>query len=164
MQPIAPGFMNEEMARGVQIGTALYINYGVGRQRLLDIANTKDMDLVVQWQRVMEAFLGVQVHVLAGLGYSPDEKGISTYNQQLAIMMQDLAPDAQEEFRLQVRDTWRAVLSTAFAIPVEDLTEVSIVDARNIMHKVSQKMQSQEILDEIAKKCGSIEPSEYQYT
>lgn len=157
--PTPPTVMNEDMARGVQIGTALYISHGVGRQRLLEICGDTETPLVTKWQRCMEAFLGTQVHVLAGLGYSPDEHGIALFHQQLGVFMQDASPDLQEDYRLSGRDTWRMVLGTAFGIDPTSLEEVPIVDARNIMHKVAQKMNDQDILDAIAKECASIEPS-----
>jgi hypothetical protein len=157
--PVAPSILSEEMARGVQSSTSLFIKHGIGRQRLREIAADKESPLVTKWQRCMEAFLGTQLHVLAGLGYSPDEKGINEYNQQLAFLMQDLTPDAQEEIRVQGRDLWRSVLSTAFGVNMKETEELSIVDARNMMHKVAERMQQQEILDLIAKKCASIEPS-----
>lgn len=111
---------------------------------------------------MMECFIGTQVHVLAGLGYSPDEHGIALYNQQLAHLMTTLDPDTQEAVRVKGRDTWRCVLSSAFDIPLKEIeeSELSIVDARNVMHKVSQKMMEKEILDVIGKKCDAVEGPE----
>lgn len=163
LKPEPPEFMNLEIARGIQDGTSLYVRHGVGRQRLLQIAKDEsETSLVVKWQQCMESFLGIQVHVLAGLGYAPDESGIGTYNQQLAFFMQDCSPDVQEELRVKGRDTWREVLGTAFDIDLESIEEVPIVDARNIMHKVSERMRDKDTLDKIAKKCASIVPSKLQ--
>jgi hypothetical protein len=71
------------------------------------------------------------------------------------------SPSEQEGVRLAGRDTYRLVLSSAFATTVPDLTnehanmkiggcggELSIVDARNIMHKVSLRMLETEIGEE----------------
>lgn len=161
LTPEPPEEMNEEIAMGIQDSTSLYIRYGVGRQRLTQIANDDaETSLVVKWQQCMESFLGVQVHVLSGLGYTPDESGIGTYNQQLAFFMQDCSPDVQEKFRLRGRDTWREVLGMAFNIDLESIEEISIVDARNIMHKVSERMRDKEILGKVAKKCASIVPND----
>jgi hypothetical protein len=110
---------------------------------------------------MMEAFLSTQVHVLAGLGYHPSEVGLETYNHQLAMFMHNADPDTTEDLRIKSRDLWRQVLATAFNIPLEDTIRksemLSIVDARNIMHKVSQKMQSPEILEHIAGQCARLE-------
>lgn len=150
------------MAIGVQDATTLFLKHGLGKRRLDEIAKAAGQGpdtIVSRWQRMMEAFLGTQVHVLAGLGYPPNEQGIGLYNQQLALLMQGCDPDTQEKLRIAGRDTWRSVLSTAFDIPPKEIeeAELSIVDARNVMHKVSQKMQEPAILETIEKKCGSVE-------
>ncbi len=66
------------MAFGIQKATRMYVDHGVGYQKLNEIAKDKgDVGtLVTRWQRMMEAFLGTQVHVIAGLGYSPSEQGL----------------------------------------------------------------------------------------
>lgn len=155
-----PSQMNEEIVLGIQDATKLYIRNGIGNQRLLEVSKDTDSTLVTRWQKMMEAFLGTQVHILAGLGYSPDEKGLAFYNQQLAHFVQSCSPEVQEQFRIKGRDTWRLVLSTAFDMDVDSFQELSIVEARNIMHTVSQKMQDQEVLDSIASRCAEIEPGE----
>lgn len=162
-QPHPPAALTEDMALGIQSATRLLLKHGIGHQRLTELAQSKtlgDTDtLVSRWQQMMEAFLGTQVHLLAGMGYEPNERGLAFYNQQLAMLMQGLAPDKQEELRVSSRDTWREVLSTAFAIPMEEIRdrELSIVDARNIMHKVSTKMQEQGILDKVAERCRTVD-------
>merc|ERR1739844_341559 len=84
---------------------------------------------------------GTQVHVLGGLGYTPNETGLHMYNRHVAMFMQTADPETQEELRLGTRNLWRYVLSTSFNISVEDIesNEMTIVDARNCMHKVAQK-------------------------
>lgn len=159
--PIKPPFsLTKEMAFGIQNATSLLMNHGVGMQRLQMIAKeASDVDtLVSRWQRMMEAFLGTQVQVLAGLGYKPNEEGLHLYNQHVAMYMQNADPDTQEKLRIGTRDTWRTVLGTTFNISIEDFSEAEkdIVEARNIMHKVSQKMQSPEILELISKKCAGL--------
>jgi len=69
------------MAFGIQDATALFVVHGVGMQKLQDIAKEAgDVDtLVHRWQRMMETYLGTQVHVLAGLGYQPNESGLRKY-------------------------------------------------------------------------------------
>ena len=158
-EPTPPEDFNEEIAMGVQYATRMYMRHGIGKQRLVEISNDSSMPLINKWQKMMEAFLGTQVHVLAGLGYGPNEQGLGLYNHQLGTWLQDCDPDTQERMRTIGRDIWREVLCTAFDVKAEDLKEVSIVDARNMMHKVSQKMQEEDILKSIAKKCASIQPS-----
>jgi hypothetical protein len=66
------------MAVGIQNATELFIHHGVGMQRLQDIAKESgdSKTLVHRWQRMMEAYLGTQVHVLSGVGYQPNESGL----------------------------------------------------------------------------------------
>jgi hypothetical protein len=159
--PNPPFSLNKEMAFGIQKSTELFINHGLGMQKLQHVAKEAgDLDtLVSRWQRMMEAYLGTQVHVLAGLGYPPNENGLHMYNQHVAMYMQNADPDTQEELRLGTRDLWRTVLATAFNLSVDEISasEMDIVQARNTMHKVSQKMQSPEILELIAAKCAKLE-------
>lgn len=77
--PIRPPFsLTKEMAVGIQNATELFIHHGVGMQRLQDIAKESgdSKTLVHRWQRMMEAYLGTQVHVLSGVGYQPNESGL----------------------------------------------------------------------------------------
>jgi len=161
-QPIRPPFsLTKEMAVGIQNATELFVNHGVGMQKLQDISteagDTKT--LVNRWQRMMEAYLGTQVHVLSGIGYQPNESGLHMYNQHVAMFMQNADPETQEQLRISTRDLWRTVLATAFKLTTSDIasSEMNIVKARETMHKVSQKMQSPDILELIAQKCGKIE-------
>jgi len=166
VSPSPPSSVNEEMAVGIQDSTRLFIRHGLGKQRLVQISESMSDDdgddnssIVTKWQQMMEAFLGTQVHILAGLGYTPDEQGLALYNQQLLTFVQTASPELQEELRVKGRDTWREVLITAFNLSKDDplmTTEMNIVDARNVMHKVSQRMQEPEILESIAKKCATI--------
>lgn len=156
-----PYSLTKEMAFGIQKSTELFVKHGVGMQKLKDIAKEpRDTNTLVQrWQRMMEAYLGSQVHVLAGLGYPPNENGLYLYNQQVAMFMQNTDPDTQEKLRIGSRDLWRTVLSTAFDISIEEISqsEMDIVQAREAMYKVSQKMQSKEILDKVADQCAKLE-------
>lgn len=76
----APKILTTEMAVGCQAAMKLFLKYGLGMQRLKEISkNAGQVNTLVQrWQRMMEAFIGTQVHVLAGMGYSPDEAGLGT--------------------------------------------------------------------------------------
>ena len=76
-----PSALTEEIAFGIQDATKLYIRHGLGMQRLKSIAENagNSNTLVPRWQMMMESFIGTQLHVLAGLGYATDEKGLGTY-------------------------------------------------------------------------------------
>lgn len=136
------------------------MRHGLGMQKMKAIAEQpEDVDtLVGRWQSMMEAYLGTQVHVLAGLGYVADESGLHLYNQHLATFVQSASPSIQEELRVANRDLWRFVLSTSFNISLEKISdsEMNIVDARNAMHKVSLKMIEPAVLESIALKSSSL--------
>ncbi len=157
-RPTAPTELNMEMAQGIQTANHLILKHGVGRQRLelLSKASDDSMPLVVKWQRMMEIYLGAQLHVVASLGYQTDETGIMTYTQQLAQFVGTKCdPMTQDEFRAKGRDTWRDMLTIAFDLDKDMIAEkysneLSIVDARNIVHKVASALIEPEILEEVA--------------
>lgn len=141
----------------------MFMKHGVGHQKLAEIGNESgDVEtLVSRWQRMMEAFLGTQVHVLAGLGYAPNEGGLHHYNQHVGEFMQNTDPDTQEELRIGTRDLWRTVLMKAFNVSGEELlkSEMEIVEARKVMHAVAMKMQSPDVLEKVAKLAGKTPPT-----
>lgn len=75
--------------------------------------------------------------------------------------MQNSDPGTQEQLRIGTRDLWRKVLATAFDFSTDDIaeSEMSVVDARDAMYKVSQKMQSPEILEIVAQKSAKTPPT-----
>jgi hypothetical protein len=167
--PQPPKAVNEDMIKGIHNGIMLYLRYGLGRQRLLELHSSNGLSLVLKWQRCMETYLGVQLHVLAGLGYPPDESGITMYQKQLMSFLQPstlgvtaVGPDVLEQIRISNRDAWRLVLCTAFNIDSNIIQELPVHVARSIMHSVAQRMQDNEVLNEIAKRCASIVPSKYK--
>jgi hypothetical protein len=154
-KPIPPTELNLEMAKGIQTANHLILKYGVGRQRLKLLSKDNDMPLVIKWQRMMEVYLGAQLHVVAALGYSTDESGIMMYTQQLGQFVgTKCTQDQQEEFRTVGRETWREMLTVAFDLDEELCekygNELSIVDARNIVHKVASRLIEPNILEEVA--------------
>jgi len=155
-----PTALTKDMANGIQDATQLFMRHGIGMQKMKVIAKeAEDVDTVVgRWQSMMEAYLGTQVHVLSGLGYTPDESGLHLYNQHLATFVQSASPSIQEDLRVANRDLWRFVLSSSFNVSLEDIkkSEMNIVDARNAMHKVSMKMIEPAVLESIALKCASL--------
>lgn len=176
-----PPKLNEEMILGIQNATLLLIQYGLGKKHLLEVAKDSrgrpQSTLVPRWQRMMQGYLGSQVHILAGLGYSPDENGVSLYQYQYNEFLSTAAPETQEKLRKLGRDVWRQVLSIAFDIPQDqmmamimnnsskkksgyssnsqEVEELSIVDARNIMFQVAQKMIEPTLLESIARQVAN---------
>lgn len=149
------------MAFGIQKSTKLVIEHGFGMQRLKDIAREAgDIDtLQTRWQRMMEAFLGSQLHVLTGLGYPSSEQGLQLYNQHVAYLGQTTDPETLEKLKLGTHELWKTVLSLAFDIKDFSDCKMSVVDARNAMHKLAMKMQEPETLELIAEKCAKLESS-----
>ncbi|KAL3783691.1 hypothetical protein HJC23_000100 [Cyclotella cryptica] len=107
---------------------------------------------------MIQIYLQTQCAVIQLLGYTPDEHGISLYTQHLSQAMQLSSPDVQEQLRTTSRDTYRTVLGGAFGMDLitEQRTkgELSIVDARNMMHKVSLRMQDDSVLEKVARACS----------
>lgn len=107
---------------------------------------------------MIQIYLQTQCAVIQLLGYSPDERGIALYTQHLARAMQLSSPETQEKLRAVSRDTYRIVLGGAFGMDLveEQLSkgELSIVDARNMMHKVSSRMQEDAVLEKVARECS----------
>lgn len=162
-KPTPPTELNMEMAKGIQTANHLILKYGVGRQRLelLSKESESTTPLVVKWQRMMEIYLGAQLHVVAALGYQTDEQGIMMYTQQLAQFVGTKCdPATQEEFRAVGRDTWREMLTVAFDLDRDMIAEkfgneLSIVDARNIVHKVATALIEPNILEDVATRVSS---------
>ena len=85
---------------------------------------------------------------------------LTRHYEQLTEALRLAPPDAQEKLRAGGRDTYRAVLAAAFDMPelLEEQKakgELSVVDARNIMHKVSLRMQDPAVLEKVAKRCSA---------
>jgi hypothetical protein len=162
-----PSDLNEEMAHGVQEATQLFIKHGLGKQALTFLGQRAPPEgdtstLVARWQEMMQTYLGCQLHVLGGMGYTTDERGIALYNYQLAQLMSTADPSTQEKLRISSRDTWRTVLSLAFDVSHDELAEhgeLSVVEAREIMYKVSQHIMSPAVLEKVANKIGNLEMS-----
>jgi len=153
------------MAKGIQTANHLILKYGVGRQRLELLSKENDgMPLVIKWQQMMEIYLGAQLHVVAALGYTTDENGIMMYTQQLAQFIgTKCTPEQQDGFRSVGRETWREMLTIAFDLDKDLIAkkygnELSIVDARNIVHKAASRLIEPRILEEVATRVGQILP------
>lgn len=154
-----PEKLAPEAGLGAQDAMKLFVQHGVGRRKLNDIAADKGKTpLVDRWQKMVATYIETQCHVITLLGYTPDERGIGLYTQHLQQAMASSSPEVQDMLRIAGRDTYRMVLANAFNLPLmeeqESKGELSIVDARNIMHKVSLRMQDPEVLEKVAKICS----------
>lgn len=155
-----PEKLAPEAGLGAQDAMKLFVQHGVGRRKLNDIAADKGKTpLVDRWQKMVATYIETQCHVITLLGYTPDERGIGLYTQHLQQAMASSSPEVQDMLRIAGRDTYRMVLANAFNLPLmeeqESKGELSIVDARNIMHKVSLRMQDPEVLEKVAKICSA---------
>jgi hypothetical protein len=171
-QPKPPSELNLEMAQSIQTANQLILKYGVGKQRLELLAQTSKssdagMPLTLKWQRMMEIYLGAQLHIVASLGYETNEQGIMQYTQQLGRFVASCSPEVQEDFRKRGRDTWREMLLLAFGLDKEEVLkqhgedEMTIVDARNLVHKVASRLIEPEILEAVAKRVAGLPPRKY---
>jgi len=152
------------IAIGVQDTTRLFLNNGIGQQALLKISEKSGNieTLISRWRKMMETFLSVQVHVIAGLGYPANDKGLALYNQHLAKLIQESPPKDIESLRVTGCELWKSVLMSAFNVSQLDITKnsKSIAEARSIMHQVSMRMIDPKVIDLVAQKCQSLNMKE----
>jgi hypothetical protein len=160
-EPKPPDKLTLEMVEGISDCTRFFVNYGITNARLKALAQQTDMPAVVKWQKMMELFLSTQIHVLAGLGYSADEKGLTKYSHDLADCLQNMEEEMRQIFIELRRDTWRDLVATAFDLQPDQFKTLSIVDARNAMHKVSSKMMDPAVLEEIKARCSQVKGFEH---
>ncbi|GMH65006.1 hypothetical protein TrST_g9676 [Triparma strigata] len=163
----SPPNLTIPMIHQITSATSLLLSHGVPSNNLKNIAQLPGapaQSLVAKWQKMMETHLTAQVHILSGLGYPNSEQGISMYNQQLAQVMASSAPEDAEMLRVGSRDMWRLTLSSAFNLDLDPNNdgvilgrgEMNIVQARELMHAVSQSMSSSSFLDEIRQQVGNL--------
>ena len=156
--PKPPEKLNNEMAKGIVDTTQFYIRHGVAHQHLKSLSQNVDMPVVTKWQKMMQIFLMTQLHVISGLGYSADEQGLAKYAQDLAAFVQkETDPDMSAQLVETRTQTWREIVATCFGIEKNDIPVLSVVDARNLMHKVSSKMMEPDVLMKIQKEASIIE-------
>mmetsp|Transcript_1042 Transcript_1042/g.1912 ORF Transcript_1042/g.1912 Transcript_1042/m.1912 type:complete len:351 (+) Transcript_1042:3-1055(+) len=156
-----PDSLSPEVALKAQDAMKLYIEHGVGKRKLEEIAAEKEKGetaLVDRWQKMIQIYLQAQCHIISLLGYTPDDRGITLYTTHLQYALNLAPPEQSEQLRKSGRDTYRVVLEKAFSLPLTEEQalkgELSIVDARNIMHKVSMRMQEAEVLEKVATLCS----------
>jgi hypothetical protein len=154
-KPRPPTGLTTDMAEGIVDATHFYIRHGISGQRLKVLADL-DLPVVEKWQKMMEIYLTTQVHVTAGLGYPPDDEGLNLYARHLAVCIQTSDSTMKELFTEVRRDTWREVVGTTFHLDAKDIPILSIVDARNLMHKISSKMIEPDLLLQIQQRTAKI--------
>jgi hypothetical protein len=156
-EPTQPSSLTIEMAEGIADATQFYIRHGVSNQRLRHLAADPNMAVITKWQKMMEVFLLTQVHVIAAIGYAPDEHGLQAYAHDLATCIQQSDDTMRDLFTEVRRDTWRELVATCFQLDKEDIPTLEIVDARNLMHKVASRMIAPEVLLKIQTLASKIE-------
>jgi hypothetical protein len=155
--PSPPEKLTVEMAAGIADATQFYIRYGISNQRLKVLAADTTLPLLQKWQTMMEIFLTTQVHVISGVGYAASEEGLTKYAMDLAECIQSTSDiTMQELLRDTRREIWREIVATTFNLNITDIPTLSIVDARNIMHKIASKMIEPDILLEIQQRVSII--------
>jgi hypothetical protein len=156
-EPKPPDKLTSDIAEGILDVTQFYIRYGISNQRLRALAEEENLPVVERWQSMMEIYLTTQVHTIAGLGYPPNEQGLAMYAQHLAEVVQ-YADETMKELYTEVRrDTWREIVGLVFKLDAKDIPILSIVDARNLMHKVSSKMIEPDTLLAIQNRTAKIQ-------
>jgi len=152
-----PAKLTTEMIEGIADTTQFFIRHGVSQQRLQLLAQNADMPVVMKWQQMMQIFLMTQVHVIAAMGYSPDEQGLGQYAHDLASCLAQVDPELRETFAEMRKDTWRELVATCFQLEPQDIPSLTIVDARNLMHKIASKMMEPDVLMRIQREASKIQ-------
>lgn len=151
-----PAALTAEMAEGIAETTHFYLRCGLSHRRLQALSG-QDMPVVEKWQKMMEIFLTTQVHVIAGMGYASNEEGLTQYAHDLASCLESSDETMRALLVDTRRDTWRSLVATCFGINPDEIPVIEIVEARNLMHKVSSKMMEPDTLLEIQTKASTIE-------
>lgn len=138
-KPKAPDALTTEMAEGIVETTKFYCLHGISKQRFHTLAK-EDVSIQRRWAKMMEIYLQTQAHVIAGLGYKPNEEGLQMYAMHLQVFISKTDVTMRELFMDVRRETWHDIVATTFQLDSSDIPILSIVDARNVMHKVTSKM------------------------
>lgn len=142
-----PSKLTADMAEGIADVTHFYIRHGLAQRRLQTLAQQQpNLSVLEQWQAMIEIFLATQVHVIAGMGYDTDEKGLTQYARDLATLLQETDDAVREAITDTRRDTWRELVATCYNFNVDDIPTLTIAQARELMHTVSAKMVEPDML------------------
>lgn len=161
-EPKPPDHLTAEMAEGILDSTQFYARFGISNQRLRQLSEVPETSMTVidKWQQMMEIYITTQLHVIAGIGYSPTQEGLTLYAQHLHRCIQSADATMKELFIEIRRDTWREIVATVFQLKVQDLPVLDIVQARNLMHKVSSKMIEPDTLLAIQSQTAKIQDTD----
>ena len=161
-EPKPPPELTTDMAEGIVDATQFYVRHGIAHQRFLALAQAPDVPAVSRWQKMMEIYLMAQAHVIAGLGYTPNESGLSAYANQLRVCIQGTDETMRKLFDEVRRETWREVVGVTFQLDPAEIPALTIEEARKVMHKVSTKMVDPDVLLKIQKETAKVPGNESQ--
>ena len=154
-KPKAPESLTAEVAEGIVETTKFYCLHGVSKQRLRVLAK-EDLSIQQRWSKMMEIYLQTQAHVIAGLGYQPNEGGLEVFAMHLQDCLSKTDLTMRELFMDIRRETWHDIVATTFNLESDEIPILSIVDARNIMHKATSKMIEPDTLLAIQRRTAKI--------
>ena len=161
-KPKAPESLTVEIAEGILDLTQFYCRYGISGQQLRHLASVPNLTTIERWQQMMEVYVTTQIHVIAGLGYESNPEGLNEYALHLAQVI-DTTDDTMKELFGEIRrDTWRGVVGIVFQIDPKDIPSLPIEEARELMHKVSNKMVDPDILLSIQNQTANIHHDDEQ--
>lgn len=158
--PSPPDKLTTDMAEGIADATQFFLRYGLSHRRLVELSHNDDLPVVTKWQKMMEVFLSTQIHVTTGMGYAPDEHGLTLYAQHLAECISNSDPTMQQLFQESRRDTWRDMVSIVFQVPIDEIPTLTIVEARSLMHTISSKMLDPAVLEMVRKEASTVVESD----
>ena len=154
-RPKSPDFLTTDVAEGIVETTKFYCLHGVSKQRFRALAK-EDLSIQQRWAKMMEIYLQTQAHVIAGLGYAPNEGGLEVYAMHLQACLSKTDTTMRELFMDIRRETWHDIVATTFDLDSSEIPSLSIVDARNIMHKATSKMIEPDTLLAIQRRTAKI--------
>jgi hypothetical protein len=145
-KPKAPDALTSEIAEGILDLTQFYCRFGISGQQFRHLASIPNLAVIDRWQQMMEIYVTTQMHVIAGIGYEANAEGLNAYAQNLSEVIKNTDETMKELFSELRRDTWREIVGTVFLINPKDIPVIKIEEARELMHKVSNKMVDPDIL------------------
>jgi hypothetical protein len=155
-KPIAPESLTSEIAEGILDLTQFYCRFGVTSQQLRHLAAIPDISVIDRWQQMLEIYVTTQMHVVAGLGYESNAEGLNEYARQFLEVVQKM-DETMKQLLFEIRrDTWRGVVGTVFHIDPKDIPVLTIEEARELMHKVSNKMVDPDMLLSIQNRTANV--------
>jgi hypothetical protein len=161
-KPKPPESLTVEIAEGILDLTQFYCQYGISGQQFRYLASVPNLSTIERWQQMMEVYVTTQIHVVAGLGYESNAEGLNAYALHLAQVIEKTDDTMKELFAEIRRDTWRGVVGTVFQIKPKDIPILPIEQARELMHRVANRMVDPDILLSIQNQTASIQHDDEQ--